>query len=446
MQNGTEKSEWSSNLGFIMACVGSAVGLGNIWKFPYITYQNGGGAFVLVYLLAILAVGLPIIMAEMMIGRHAKENVYATFRDLSKNSLFWKFLGVLCLFSAFVILSYYSVVAGWTVEYFWQSITGQFAGATPELATQRFGIFVGNGWKQILHHSIFMGLTGFIVWRGTAGIEKAVKILMPLLGLFVLIVASVSISKYGLSDSFHFMFSFDLSKLTPHGILEAVGHAFFTLSLGMGAMLIYGSYLKKGESLVQAGLWIVALDTLVALMACFMMYPIIFGTNMELKESASMLFTTLSVQFNQLPGGSFIGGLFYILVAFAALSSTISLLEPVVSFAMETFKIRRHSATLWSTLAIWLIGVGSALSNGASDLFTRLDVMTRFDYLASNWTLPVGGMLISIFCGFVLTKDEKLGELSERGKKIYPVWNFVIRYVSLVLVLIVILNRIVVFG
>jgi len=243
------------------------------------------------------------------------------------------------------------------------------------------------------------------------------------------------------------LFSSDLSKLTPRSILEAVGHSFFTLSLGMGAMVIYGSYLKKGERLISAGIWIATLDTLIALMACFMMYPIIFGTKMALSSSSSMLFTTLSVHFNALPGGNIVGAIFYLLVAFAALTSTISLLEPVVSFAMDTFNISRNKSTLFSTVIIWLLGVASALSNGAVKFFTDLDVLTRLDYLASNWTLPVGGMLISIFCGFVLSADEKRSELSSfEARVIYPTWNFLIRYVSPILVFIVILNMIGVFS
>jgi neurotransmitter:Na+ symporter, NSS family len=436
------EKNWSSSLGFILACVGSAVGLGNIWKFPYITYENGGGAFVLIYLIAILLVGLPIIIAEMMIGRHGDENVYGTFKDLSKNNPFWKGVGVLCLFTAFLILSYYSVVAGWTIEYFWQSITGALSSVTIENSNQRFGAFVSSGPKQIFYHSIFIFMTAFIVIRGTKGIERAVKILMPILGVFILIIASVSISKYGIGSSAKFLFTFDLSKLTGHAILEAVGHAFFTLSVGMGAMLVYGSYLAKGESLIKAGLWIGFLDTMIALMACFMMYPIILGTDMELSQSASMLFTALSVQFNALPGGSIIGAMFYSLVAFAALSSTISILEPVVSFANETFGWSRKKATIISALTAWFVGIGSALSNGAVELFTNLKVMDRFDYLASNWTLPIGGMLISLFCGWVLTHQDKKSELLESEQKFYASWNFIIRYVSPLLVLIVILNKI----
>ncbi len=434
--------QWGSSIGFIMACVGSAIGLGNIWKFPYITYQNGGGAFVLVYLGAVVLVGLPIIIAEMMVGRHGKHNVYANFKNLSKNSLFWKGVGVLCLFTAALILSYYSVVAGWTLEYFGKSLFGHLASITPAQSNDIFVAFVKNGFKQVLYHSIFMFLTAMIIVRGTEGIEKAVKFLMPILFLFVVIVASISISTYGAGESFRFMFSFDLSKLTPHAILEAVGHAFFTLSIGMGSMMIYGSYLGKKESLIRSGLWIALLDTLIALMACFMMYPIIFGTKMELSASSSMLFTALSVQFNSMFGGGIIGAMFYALVAFAALSSTISLLEPVVSFIEETLNWSRVKSTLVAAGSLWFLGIFAALSNGATTLFSELKVMERFDYFASNWTLPVGGVLISIFCGWILSKQDKIDELLPNERKLYASWNFTIRFISPLLVLIVILNKI----
>ncbi len=435
------KKQWNSSIGFIMACVGSAIGLGNIWKFPYITYQNGGGAFVFVYLVAVLLVGLPIILAEMMIGRHGQNNVYKNFKKLSGDSFIWKSVGILCLFTAALILSYYSVVAGWTFEYLRKSILGQLSGVSAQESNSMFVTFISDGWKQVGFHSLFMFLTAAIIVKGTAGIEKAVKILMPVLFVFIIIVASISTYTHGISDSLKFMFTFDFSKLTAHAILEAVGHAFFTLSIGMGSMMIYGSYLSKEASLVKAGIWIAFLDTLIALMACLMMYPIIFGTNMELSASSSMLFTALSVQFNSMAGGGIIGGLFYALVAFAALSSTISLLEPVVSFVEETFKFSRLRATIISAGLIWFIGIGTALSNGANELLTSWKVMDRFDYLASNWTLPIGGVLIALFCGWILKDSDKIGELLEKERGFYTYWNFTIKFISPVLVLIVILNK-----
>jgi len=434
--------QWSSSVGFIIACVGSAVGLGNLWKFPYIAYENGGGAFVLVYLIAILFVGFPILLAEMIIGRHGQLNIYGSFKQLSNNNPFWKKLGALCLVTAFMILSFYSVVAGWTLDYFFNSISGNLLHLTSENAPAHFGSFVGNAPKQIIYHTIFMILTAGIVVKGTKGIEKAVKILMPILFFLIIVIMSVSLYRYGGGESFRFLFTFDFSKLTAAGVLEAVGHAFFTLSLGMGVMIVYGSYLPKSVSIVKAGIWIMIFDTLIALMACFMMYPIIFGTNLDLSESASMLFTTLTVQFNALPAGQYISATFYLLVAFAALSSTISLLEPVVSYISEEFKIQRKKATIVGAFLIWILGCGCALSNGGNEFFTEIALFNKMDYLASNWGLTLGGMFISLFAGFVLTKKVRLGELEVNEKSLlYKGWLFSVRFLAPIMIFIIILTK-----
>ncbi len=441
-----QRTQWSSSLGFIIASVGSAVGLGNIWKFPYITYENGGGFFVLIYLGAIFIVAFPIVIAEMSLGRHAQLNAFGTFKKLSKNNPFWKAVGLMCIFSAFAILSYYSVVAGWTLDYVWESINDNLQKLTAETVGTRFGAFLASPWKQILLHTVFMFLTSMVVIRGTSGIEKAVDILMPMLGLFILIIAGTSIYNFGSGSTIDFLFNCNFSQINGSSVLEAVGQAFFTLSLGLGAMIVYGSYLPKKISLVKSTIWIVILDTMIALLACFMMYPIIFGTDMEVKRSATILFTSLTVQFNMLPGGSFISAIFYLLVGFAALTSTIALLEPVVSFIDETFNISRKKGTILSAFFIWLLGVGSALGNGASDFFTKLNFMGNLDGLTANWTLPIGGMLIAVFAGwFFKTKDKKEEFNSNELKYFYPYWNFTLKFISPLLVFIVILYKLGVF-
>lgn len=438
-----QRKKWSSSILFIMACVGSAVGLGNIWKFPYITYENGGGAFVLIYLFAIFIIGMPILLAEMLIGRKAQRNAYDAIIILSHNNRFWKLLGLLCLFTGFGILSFYSVVAGWTVDYFINALSGNLSHLDFQTTGAHFGAFVSNPWKQILYHTIFMGLTGFIVWKGTKGIEKAVEILLPILGLLIILIMSVSVSKYGASDSLNFLFRVDFSKVTGHAILEAFGHAFFTLSVGMGTMIIYGSYFPKNQSILRATFWIGILDTIFALMACMMIYPIIFGSNMEVKESASILFTTLSVELQHLPFGNYICALFYLLIAFAALSSTISLLEPVTAFFVENRNMSRTKATAVSAGGIWFVGIFCALSNGGNELFSNLKVMDRLDYITSNWTLPLGGILIALFCGYILKDKEKIEELGVSSKSfIFITWNFLVRRIAPLLVLIVMVYRI----
>lgn len=438
-----ERKKWSSSILFIMACVGSAVGLGNIWKFPYITYENGGGTFVLVYLLAVLIIGMPILLAEMLIGRNSERNAYDAIVKLSNQNRWWKLVGALCLFTGFGILSFYSVVAGWTVDYFINALLGNLSHLDFTTTGQHFGSFVSNPGKQILYHTIFMAMTSLIVWRGTKGIEKAIEVLMPVLGVLIVVVMSVTVSKYGAGDTLNFLFDIDLSKITAHAILEAMGHAFFTLSVGMGTMIVYGSYFPKKNSLLKATLWIGVLDTIFALMACLMIYPIIFGTKMEVRESASILFTTLSVELQHLPFGNYICAVFYLLIAFAALSSTISLLEPVTAFFIENRNMSRAKATLVSGGSIWFLGVFCALSNGGSEFISKLKIMDHLDYITSNWTLPLGGILLAIFCAYVISNDEKARELNvSKDSMLFKSWNFLLKIVAPTLVLIVMIYRI----
>jgi neurotransmitter:Na+ symporter, NSS family len=439
----SKREKWSSSFGFILACVGSAVGLGNLWKFPYITYENGGGAFVIVYLVAILLVGMPIMLCELILGRKSQQNVFSTFKVLSKNHWFWKSVGALCIVTAFTILSFYSVVTGWALKYMISSLDGSLIGITSETSGKFFGGLVGNGSLQIVFHTIVMGLTSIIVVRGASSIEKAVKFLMPTLFILIVIIMSISISNYGAGESFSFLFNPDFSKLTGKSILEALGHAFFTLSLGMGAMITYGSYLKKEESLVKSTLWISFFDTVIAIMACLMIFPILFGTKMPVSESAAILFTSLTVQFNALPGGQFISALFYLLVVFAALSSTVSLLQPVVAYMEENFKFNRMKSIIFSSAAIWFVGIFSALSNGASKFFTDLKIFDRLDYLASNWFLTLGALFISLFTGFVLTQSDRLKELNlEQENNWFKLWVICIKFISPALVILILLFKI----
>ncbi|MCK5882513.1 MAG: sodium-dependent transporter [Bacteriovoracaceae bacterium] len=447
MSENSERSSWSSSFGFILACVGSAVGLGNIWKFPYITYENGGGAFVIIYLLAIALVGYPIMIAEIAIGKKAKANAYLAMGKLSKDNIFWKLVGGVTIITSFLILTYYSVVAGWTVEYCFQSLLGNLSMLNNETVAPRFTEFLGNGLKQVGYHTLFMFITTLIVIKEIKGIEKVLKVIMPLFVGLVILIAGYSLYEFGGGKTFDFLFSFDMEKITPHSVLEAVGHAFFTLSVSAGIMVIYGSHLTKATDIFKTGLWITLLDTMIAIIACFMMYPIIFGTDIKIGESVSILFTTLIPQFNSVPGGTVILSLFYLLVALAALSSTISILEVTVSFVSEKFNIARKKATLLSSGVIWGIGVLCALGLGANETLTKVDLFTKFDYLVSNWTMPVAGFLTSIFVGWYAA-DKYLKEDFEGShhKMLYPIWKFSLRFIAPILVGGVIIYRLKIFS
>jgi neurotransmitter:Na+ symporter, NSS family len=441
------RSQWKSRFGFILAAAGSAVGLGNLWKFPYITFENHGGAFVLVYLAAIAVVGVPIMVAEVVLGRRAQRNAVGTFRLLGAGKpggKAWTGVGILGVIAGFVILSYYSVVAGWTLRYLLLAVSGQLGALAhhPAALQDFFGEFLGSAWQQIVCHLLFMGATvGVVVMGVSRGIERAAKVLMPLLFIILGVLVIYVIWTPGFGRAMAFLFRPNFSELSAGGVLEALGHSFFTLSLGMGAMLTYGSYMGKRESIPRAAATICALDTVIAIGACVIMFSIIFSFDFEVTKSSAILFTTLPVVFFKLPGGALISGLFYLLVAFAALSSTISLLEVVASYAIDELGWRRRRATLTMGAATGAFGVLSALSFGGVGSLTDINLVGRtstagvfgtLDYLASNWFLPVGGLLIALFTGWVLSKRDSREELeSGHGHMLsFGLWRFLLRFVA----------------
>ena len=454
------REHWGSRLGFIMAASGSAVGLGNLWKFPYITYDNDGGSFVLVYLICIALVGLPIMVAEIVVGRRSERDLVGAFRILKPGAPLWRLVGWMGIATGFIILSYYSVVAGWTLEYTVRSLSGLFADMTAQQISQSFVTFLGNPTKQLLWHAVFMGLTLAVVIGGIhAGIERWAKILMPVLVVLLVGLAAYSMIVGDAAAALAFLFNFD-TPITGHGVLEALGHAFFTLSLGMGVMVTYGSYLQRNQDIGKVALTVTLLDTAVALTACMLLYPIVFAFDLPIAESIGIIFTALPFVFQQMPLGPVVAPLFFALIAFAALSSTISLLEVVVTFAVDELNWTRKRAATWASLLIFLFGVPSALCNGAvgwiSDVHifskgeTPLNWLDSFDYLASNWLLPLGGFAIALFAGWALgpaaaEEEFESGEDSERRLD-YRLWRTAVRWIAPVCVLIVLLYKIGVIG
>ncbi len=440
-----KRAQWGSRFGFILAASGSAIGLGNLWKFPYITYENNGGAFVIVYLVAILLVGAPIMVAEIVLGRRTRHNAVGAFRilgDGKPGGRAWMGVGMLGVIAGFVVLSYYSVIAGWTLRYIVMSVSGQLGelAQTPETLQTFFGNFLGNSWQQLLGHLLFMTATISVVILGVGkGIERAATILMPILfGILVLLVVYVMWTP-GFSQAIAFIFKPNFSQLTAGAVLEALGHSFFTLSLGMGAMLTYGSYMRKSTSIPRAAMAICILDTMIAIMACIILFSIIFSFDIDVQKSSTILFTTLPVVFYKLPGGAVLCTLFYTLVAFAALTSTISLLEVVSSYAIDELGWARKKATLTMGVAIAVFGSLSALSMGGVESLSSINLIGRdstagifgtLDYLASNWLLPVGGLFIALFTGWVLSSTDTRNELEEgHGPlRFYGLWRFLVRF------------------
>jgi len=443
-----QRAQWSGRLGFVLAAAGSAIGLGNLWKFPYITFENHGGAFVLVYLAAIAIVGVPIMVAEILLGRRSQRNAVGAFRVLAQGKpggRAWMGVGFLGVLTGFVILSYYSVIAGWTLRYIMMAVTGELGALAhhPEALQSFFGAFLANPFQQILCHILFMGATVGVVYFGVGrGIERAARLLMPLLLAILIVLVVYSVFTPGFKQAVAFLFRPNFSELTAGGVLEALGHSFFTLSLGMGAMLTYGSYMRKRDSIPRAALTICALDTLIALMACIIMFSVIFSFDFEVTKSSTILFTTIPVLFFQLPGGAIVSALFYLLVAFAALSSTISLLEVVSSYAIDELGWQRQRATLTMGAAILVFGVLSAISLGGNATLSNVNLIGRpstagvfgtLDYLASNWFLPVGGLFIALFAGWVVSREDSWAEL-EAGHGplgwVFLAWRFLIRFAA----------------
>jgi NSS family neurotransmitter:Na+ symporter len=429
--------EWSSRFAFILAATGSAVGLGNIWKFPYITGENGGGAFVIVYLLCVLLIGIPIMMAETMLGRRSRQNPINTMITLSdeagadKN---WQYLGWMGVIAGFLILSYYSVIAGWASAYVLKAFTGSFFGADAITIKGVFDGFMASPVQLTFWHSLFMLATMLVVVRGVnTGLEKAVRFLMP--SLFVLLILMVA---YAMTfDDYYdqgikFLFTPDFGKLTANGVLTAMGHAFFTLSLGMGAIMIYGSYLPKDVSIAKTVYLIAGTDTAVALLAGIAIFPIVFAAGLEPAAGPGLIFQTLPIAFGNMTGGWLFGTLFFVMLVFAALSSSISLIEPAVAWLVENKDMTREQACIWSGLVTWLLGLGTIFSfNVWSEVkFFDRTIFQLLDYLTANLMLPIGGFCIAVFAGWIMKRQHTEHELDMPDALSYQVWRFLICYVS----------------
>ena len=365
------RGAWATKFGFIMATVGSAIGLGNVWKFPYITGVHGGGAFVITYLICICLIGIPVLLAEFIIGRSTHQNPEVAIEVLAGKKSNWKIIGYMGIFTAFIILSYYSVVSGWILSYIGKAILGKFSADqnTTQIASQ-LTTLLQNGTLLIILHFMFMAITTFIVMFGVhRGIERASDILMPMffIILFALFIYALTIP--GSSKAIEFIFKPDFSKLTPKAVLEGLGHAFFTLSLGMGAMITYGSYLKHNQRLIPSAILVAFLDTIIALIAGIIIFSIVFTFNLEPSAGPTLIFSTLPSLFSQIPYGNIIAVLFFVLLGFAALTSAISIMEVVVSFFIDKFGWTRKKVAISVGFVTFLIGILSALSfNMISDM------------------------------------------------------------------------------
>ncbi|WP_293267029.1 sodium-dependent transporter [Neptunomonas sp.] len=434
---------WSSRLAFILAASGSAVGLGNIWKFPYITGENGGGAFVLVYLLCIALIGIPIMIAEVMIGRRGGRSPINSLRMLTQRdglSSRWTWIGWMGITASFLILSFYSVIGGWALSYVGQSVGGTFTDSNADSIGALFGGLLSDPWTLLLWHSVFMVLVITIVAGGIrSGMEKAINILMPILFVLLLVMVGYALSSGDFAQGFTFLFQPDFSKLTTEGILTALGHAFFTLSLGMGVMMAYGSYLPKNVSIVKTAVAVSLVDTAVALLAGLAIFPLVFANGLEPGAGPGLIFQTLPLAFGQMTGGVLFGSLFFALLVVAAVTSAISLLEPVVEWLEEQKGISRLSGTLIGGISVWVLGLFTILSfNEWADfyplsfipVFENKTIFDLLDYVTANVMMPLGGLFIAIFVGWFMNKQAVENQLDLSNGLGFKVFMFVLRFIT----------------
>ncbi|WP_018953496.1 sodium-dependent transporter [Thioalkalivibrio sulfidiphilus] len=440
--------QWSSKLVFILAATGSAVGLGNIWRFPYIAGEHGGGAFVLVYLLCILLIGLPIMMAEILIGRRGRQSPINTMTSLAREeglSRGWGLMGWMGVVAGFLILSYYSVIAGWALSYVFRAGTGSFVGLDVQGVQAMFEGLVADPERLLAWHTVFMCMTLIVVARGVrSGLEQAVKFLMPLLLLMLVLLVGYAMAEGHFMEGLRFMFTPDFSKLSGNSVLVAMGQAFFTLSLGMGAIMIYGSYLSSRASIARTSATVVGADTLVAILAGLAIFPIVFAAGLEPSQGPGLIFISLPLAFAQMPGGVLFGTVFFVLLVVAAWTSSISLMEPAVTYLVENRGMTRVSAATLVAVLSWLLGIGTVLSFNHWSGYTLFD-MTFFgavDYLTSNILLPLGGLLIALFVGWRMTERSVASELDVQRPVLFRTWYYLLRFVAPIGILLVFLRAI----
>lgn len=505
-----KREHWGGTFGFVMASAGSAIGLGNVWKFPYVTGMNGGGAFVLVYLLCIISVGLPVMLAEMAIGRASQSDVVGAFKYFGKGSLLPRFIGgyglglatMLCFhgsyglgaviaiisllfmkfgwtfagfsgsFITLLILSYYAMIGGWFFLYAWKAITGQLHFANIEQAKTVFLAVAGNGPLTASFTVVFLLCCAAVCWFGVQkGLETASKIMMPALFVLILILAIRGVTLEGASTGVKFLLAPDFSKLTTHGVLEAMGHSFFTLSLGMGIVVTYGSYLSRKQNILKSAIWVIILDTSIALLAGLAIFPAVFAVGIDPGAGPGLIFNILPVTFQAIPGNLSVlwNTLFFTLMLLAALTSGMSLLEVGISSVMTQWGWSRKKSVIILTAVIMIFSLLSSFSNLSWDALPQLkniltaafgslksSFMDQLDYVCSNWILPLNGLASAVFAGWIWgagkaakelykqSPDEKMTALTETQKlktlllRQIPIrsWAFFVLFISPILVLI----------
>ncbi len=427
---------WSSAWLFILAATGSAVGLGNIWKFPYITGENGGGAFVLFYLFCILLVGIPVMMSEILIGRRGRQNPAnsaATVALESGRSRRWQIFGAMGIIAGFLMLSFYVVVAGWALDYIFLAAKGDFHHTTSQQVNALFAHLVASPMQLLFWSTCILLATAYVVACGVnKGLERFVRLLLPSLLVLLLVLVGYAMSSGQFAKGLHFLFHPNFHELTPKAMLTALGHAFFTLSLASGAIMMYGAYLPREISIVRTSITIALADTLIALIAGLAIFPVVFANQLAPGAGPGLIFQTLPLAFAQLPYGSFFACLFFIMLVFAALTSSISLLEPAIAWLMENIHYSRFKATVFMSFVIWLLSLGTIFSfnYGAQVKIFGLTFFDLMDYITANLMLPIAGLLTAIFVAWFMKKDCLLDELAMKDGMVFKCFYYSLRFIT----------------
>ncbi len=437
MHKTKDRGAWGSRIGFVLAAAGSAIGLGNIWRFPYVTGESGGAAFVLLYIIFVVLIGAPVMLAEISLGRHTGLNPVGAFRKLAPESA-WKLVGILGVLTGIGILSYYSVIAGWTFGYFIKTMSGVFSqNITSEQSVQIFNRFVSNPAETVFYLLVFLVLTALVVVGGiSSGIERWVKILMPILLILLFVLTLRSVTLPGAEEGLTFYLKPDFSRLTPGIVAMALGQALFSLSLGMGAMITYGSYIAKTDNVVVSAGWVCLFDTFIAIMAGFLIFPALFAMNLDPEGGPGLVFIVIPTIFNKMPLGGIFGSGFFLLLTVAALTSTISLFEVCVAFMVDERKWRRKKATIFITIIAFFLGLPSALSFGGVEWLSKLPgiglgFLDMLNITLGNYSLTVGAFFISLFVAYRWGIKSVQAEVEEHENFFYfrRTWTFLIRFI-----------------
>lgn len=441
----SKRDSFGSKIGVIAATAGSAIGLGNIWRFPYVTGENGGGAFLFVYLVFILAIGIPVMLSEFVIGRSAQLNPYGAFKKLAPGRP-WFLIGIMGVGAAFMILAFYASVAGWTLEYIFQSVKNGFTGKSPDELSTMFDEFRQDSLRPVIWFLVFMGLTAWIVISGVRkGIEKYTKILMPILLVILVVLCIRAVTLPGAGAGLSFLFKPDFSKINAETILKALGQAFFSLSIGMGTLITYGSYINKNHNLATTAVSVSFADTLIAILAGIAIFPAVFAFGIDPGAEEGLVFITLPTIFQQMPGGYYFSLLFFVLLAVAALTSTISVLEVVVAYFVEELKMTRKKATIFATLSISVLGIVAAGSWGWFENFTLFgsNIFGLLNFTSANILLPLGGFFIVSFIGWYFGKGKTRREAGNKGAlkaRYLPAYMFIVKFIAPIAIALVFLN------